>query len=78
VSDKCTHCYVGKLACGCIVAVTSDEPDCPKRVAKDVASFVREGMTIERMTLEAFRSSKAPFGCECKKKAAAAAELFAK
>jgi hypothetical protein len=60
-----THVYVGRLACGCMVAARSDTPGEPKRVAKDVAKFMRQGMTVDRMPLQAFRESTEPFGCTC-------------
>ena len=50
--NKATHCYVGFKTCGCAVAaVVDDSPD----VSKDVAKFIRHGLTIERKTIEETR-----------------------
>ena len=47
-SDKDeTPCYVGVRPCGCWVAATVDEPR-NTLVRKDVADFMRHGLTIER------------------------------
>lgn len=62
---KPTHCYVGRTSCGCAVAVRTDL-GCP-RTARDVSAMIRQGMTIERMSLKDFQKIK--FGCKCPKEA---------
>ena len=52
---KATHCYVGVACCGCIHSVHVDEGD--KHTARFVADELRDGLTIERMTIEAFKAS---------------------
>lgn len=52
---KATHSYVGVLPCGCRVAATVDTPGDEKRVAKDVASFIKDGLRVERVTNEEVR-----------------------
>ena len=55
--------YVGRAECGCVVAITVNMLDHKRDVAKTVAEWVRDGLSIEGMTIEAVRSS--PFGCKC-------------
>lgn len=50
------YCYVARpLDCECIAAVTVDEPEHAKDVAKDVANWVRRGFRVDRMTGDVFR-----------------------
>ena len=54
-----THGYAGRdPECGCIVACTIDTGD--KTTADDVADFIRQGLTIDRMFIEEIRAA---FGC---------------
>ena len=46
-----THAYIGKLPCGCAVACVVDMPDRKKSTAEDVAEFIREGYTVERIEI---------------------------
>lgn len=55
-------CYIGKLSCGCVVAACVDIPRCKKETAQDIASWVRDGMTVERVTGKQVRLT----GCEDK------------
>lgn len=43
-------CYIGKKPCGCILAATADEPKRKNETAKEIAEWIRDGMTIERVT----------------------------
>lgn len=61
---EATHCYVGIAACDCRRAVVVDMPDNAKQTAKTVAEFLREGLRIERMTIEDFRRIGLSL-CEC-------------
>ena len=68
---KATHSYLGRLTCGCAVAVTVD---CGDRVtAKCVAEFVRDGLTIERVTHAVVRETH--FGCVHKEQAQQSVQL---
>jgi Ethanolamine utilization protein EutJ (predicted chaperonin) len=63
--SQATHSYIGRdPACNCIVAATVDNPDHPKRVAKEVAKFIRQGLAVERVEHEVVRQY---FGCEHRK-----------
>jgi hypothetical protein len=55
--------YVGIKACGCIVAATVDNPQHKREVAKDIAGFIRQGLSVERITVERVR--KELKRCEC-------------
>lgn len=58
--------YVGRCrGCQRLVMATVDSEEHKKDVAKEVQRAIKEGLTIERMSIEAVR--KADFGCECKK-----------
>ena len=74
-SHDTAKCYIGRCKCGAIVAATVADPPSEvkqenivkwqRRVAKDVAEFIREGLTIEQKTVEEVRSQ---FGnCTCPK-----------
>lgn len=46
--------YIGrKPDCGCVVAIIVDMPEYKKDVAKQVAEFIRDGLEIERVDLDA-------------------------
>lgn len=48
--------YIGREAdCGCVTCVTIDNPDHKREVAKDVAQWVRWGMTVERVAADEAR-----------------------
>lgn len=40
-----THCYIGRLPCGCCVASSYDIPEC----AGMVADMIKQGLTVERV-----------------------------
>ena len=49
--------YVATVpSCGCMVACTVDDPKHARDTAKEVASWVRDGLTISRHTVEAVRA----------------------
>lgn len=57
--------YVATAKCGCRVGVCSEDmPD--KERAKAIASFIRDGLIVEREPVAHFRA--APFGHKCDKK----------
>ncbi|MDE2102427.1 MAG: hypothetical protein KGL39_34595 [Patescibacteria group bacterium] len=45
-TDK-TYLYLGRAPCGCIVAATVDYRN--KSTADDVAEFIRDGYSVERI-----------------------------
>lgn len=47
--------YAGRDTCGCVVAVTVDEPKRREHVAATVAEWIRDGLAIERVTIEEAR-----------------------
>jgi len=71
-----THCYVGRMpGCRCLGVVVVDSKEHMKDTSKTVANAVKNGLEVERMTIEDFRNSKDSFGCahelrmrECKKR----------
>jgi hypothetical protein len=56
--------YAGKKSCGCIVTMRIDHGD--SRTAKDVAKMIRDGLTVERMSIADWRKAGMPLGCTCK------------
>ena len=60
---KNTHAYIAKAPCGCIVAAVVDSSEHKKDVAKDIASFLKDGLAIERHLIEDVR--KMDFGHKC-------------
>lgn len=52
------YAYVGICSHGKVRAITVDEPEYAKETRKDVAEFMRGGLTIERWTIEATRSAE--------------------
>lgn len=49
--------YVGRKPCGCIGAAFVDKPEHAKDIAREVASWIRDGLTVERMTTEEVRAA---------------------
>lgn len=68
MSNKEPMCYIGRSSCGCARAVVVDNPQHAKQVAKDVASFIKDGLTIERVTCEYVRTTPGLFRCTHKEK----------
>lgn len=67
--DKATHIYIGRAKCGCVVAARSDYGD--RSTANDVAQFIRDGYTIERVELASLRNGTVELtGCTCRTKPA--------
>lgn len=48
-----THVYIGRETCGCVTAVVNDDGD--KATGREVAGFIAQGRTIERVTFEDYR-----------------------
>jgi hypothetical protein len=68
------YCYVGKRPCGCLVAAAVDKPEYTKDTAKSVAKWMRDGLTIERQTVEYVRANFAT--CPHKDKKPKQEDLF--
>ena len=52
-----TPCYIGrKPECRCVVAAVVDEPGMEKSTGRDVARFIANGLSIERVTVEEART----------------------
>lgn len=49
------ECYVGRKECGCFVAAIVDAPEHRKDTAREVAKWIRQGLAIERMSVEDVR-----------------------
>lgn len=67
-SKESRYAYIGIKACGCVVAAAVDDPRWTKDTAKDVAKWMKAGLTIERKPVEWVRE-KLNF-CDCGKKTA--------
>jgi len=66
-NDENYPCYIARCKCGCtgfVVAIV-DNPNHKKEVAKEIASCIKEGFSIERVTVGYVR--KTPLGCQKKK-----------
>ena len=55
--------YIGRSPCGCITFATVDMPEHKRTVAKEVAQAMRDGLTIERVTVQFVRENWGP-GCD--------------
>ncbi len=51
------YLYIGRIPCGCAVAVCIDD----KHAAKDVMDMVKSGYAVERVTAEEYHKIK--LGC---------------
>ena len=49
-------CYIGMKPCGCAVTATVDKPEWKKETAESLAEWVKDGLTIERRTVEEARA----------------------
>jgi len=52
---KHTHAYAGFTSCGCMVAAVVDDGQ-EGHCAGDVAEFIRDGLRVERVTIERARA----------------------
>ena len=68
-------CYIARDTCGCVVACAVDEPQYAKDNAKEIAKWIKKGLTVERMSVIEVRKV---FGCEHRQKKAKGkqAQLF--
>jgi hypothetical protein len=54
-SNAAHPAYIGRSPCGCITFATVDTPEHKCIVAKEVAQAMRDGLTIERVTVQFVR-----------------------
>ncbi len=59
------HAYIGRCKCGQIVGAKLDNPDHLKAVSAEVSRWIREGLTIERVTNDYVRENFGQCQCEC-------------
>jgi hypothetical protein len=50
-----TRCYVGRKDCGCVVAACVDNPEHRRDTARFVADIIKDGLTVETMTVKEVR-----------------------
>lgn len=67
MSEAQVFSYVGIKPCGHVVAAAVDRPEYAKDNAVEIASWIRDGLTVERWTVERVRT-ELKF-CNCEKKA---------
>ncbi len=69
-----TPCYIGRKACGCIVAACVDSPGFENDTALTIGGWVREQLAVERVTVAAVRGLA--LGCQ-HERVARQVDLFA-
>ncbi len=64
MSNESTPCFVAICKCGCgkLVFASVDKPEMAKDNAKEVAKLIRDGLTIEKMTVADVRTADWHFG----------------
>jgi len=55
------YAYVGIKSCGCTVAAFVDKPEYKKDIAKEVASWIRDGWRVDRVLCDNLTIST----CKC-------------
>ena len=53
-----SEAYVGRASCGHVVFATVIDPEHARETAKSVGEAIRDGLAIERMSVEAVRSAE--------------------
>ncbi len=65
-----TPTFIGRKPCGCVVFAMVDEPnpspEYRKELAKEIARCIRQGLSIEKVTVDYVRTLES-FGCKCDK-----------
>jgi hypothetical protein len=67
MTNDATHAYVGRRECGCMCAAILDFPGNEAETGKEVAEFIRDGMKIDRVTVEDVRANYAKDCAKCRK-----------
>ena len=57
--------YIGRKACGCVVAAVVDSLGAEVETAKDVADFIRAGYSVEHIEADSLNLKR----CTCAKQA---------
>lgn len=65
--QKPTHDYIATAKCGCVVGLIADMVGLEKETAKEVASFIKRGCMVERVSRssDTFKTALASFGHHC-------------
>jgi hypothetical protein len=50
------YSYVARKSCGCMVAAVVDDAAHKRDVAREMAAWVRDGLTVERVTHDVVRA----------------------
>jgi len=65
-----TPTFIAKKPCGCVVFAMVDEPNPSPQyrneLAKEIANCIKQGLTIEKVTVDYIRNLKT-MGCTCDK-----------
>lgn len=63
---KPTHDYVARDEHGCLVGLCSDIPEDKNRIAREIAKWISDGLSVTRCTTEEVRHmlDTEPFGCQ--------------
>lgn len=73
--DKTEFSYIGRKACGCVVAAIVDDPNHKRDVASFLSEMVRADLTVERVTHDYVREHLT-FKCPHKQPKAGQLPLF--
>lgn len=68
-----TMSYVGKKPCGCVVAAVVDDPNDKPFVARAIARWVKDGLTVEHVTHDYVRQN---FTLKCQHRADGQMSMF--
>jgi len=68
--------YIAKKSCGCIVAAIVDRPERKNETAREVSKWIRDGLAVERVTVEYVRENLKSCPHEMKPHAAVQKELL--
>ena len=70
--------YVARRPCGCMIAAAVDDPKYAKDNAKEISRWIRDGLTIERVSVERVRAEfkSCPHGTVKAQRAAAQRSLL--
>lgn len=65
-------CYIGRKSCGCVVAAMVRYRFNERETAKELGTWIRQGLSIEQATVEEVRANLK--ACDCDKKNAKTAK----
>ncbi len=61
---ECTHAYIGRKPCGCIVAAAVINPEHIDDLGSCVGEWITDGLTIEHHSIEWVRENFTHCDCE--------------